>query len=141
MGKEAAARPQPGSARREPRTVTGTVLLVDDEAHIRETGSEFLSQCGYLVRLASSGEEALETYRREGDSIDVVVLDLGMPGIGGHETLKSLLALNPEAKVIIASGYSVGDQVKKALELGATGFVGKPYRLSRLFEMIREVAR
>ena len=117
----------------------GTILLVDDEKHIRETGREFLANRGYEVLMAQDGETALEIYGRQWREIDVVILDLGMPGMGGEKALAGLLDINPRAKVLIASGYSVGHQDVAVMEQGAAGFIGKPYRLSKLLKKIKEL--
>ena len=78
-------------------------------------------------------------YRRQGGRIDLVVMDLGMPGMGGHKALKQILALDAAAKVIIASGYSADAQVKQAQESGAAGYVAKPFRRAQLLATIREL--
>jgi CheY-like chemotaxis protein len=122
--------------------VTGgqeTILLVDDEPALRELGQQTLSEMGYQVLVAGSGEEALETYRRRLGELDLVILDLGMPGMGGQRCLEAILALNPRAKVIIASGYSANGQVKGSLEAGAAAFVPKPYRRLDLLLTVRDV--
>ncbi|KIX15757.1 PAS domain S-box protein [Dethiosulfatarculus sandiegensis] len=116
-----------------------TVLLVDDEEPIRMVSSRVLSLLGYNVHTARSGEEALRIYREYGPKIDVVVMDLGMPGMGGNKALIEILALNPLAKVVIASGYSAEKQVKEALDSGAVGYVPKPYRRADLLQAIRSV--
>ncbi|MBI4798141.1 MAG: PAS domain S-box protein, partial [Desulfarculus sp.] len=81
---------------------TESILLVDDEADLRELGARTLGAMGYQVRTADSGEEALDLYRRMGGQLDLVILDLGMPGMGGHKAMQAILELNPQAKVIIA---------------------------------------
>ena len=88
---------------------------------------------------ASTGEEALEVYSDKSTEIDIIVMDLGMPGIGGHKCLQELLKINPEVKVVIASGYSINGQVKKSMDAGASGYVGKPYQLADLLNTVREV--
>jgi len=117
------------------------VLLVDDEENILEIGRDVLEQFGYMTLTATSGERALEIYENEGDRIALVILDLGMPGMGGHNCLKRLLEIDPEVKVIIASGYSVNGSVKETLDAGAVGFVGKPYKLSDMLNNIKEVLK
>jgi CheY-like chemotaxis protein len=116
-----------------------TVLLVDDERSIREVGRGILESFGYKVYLADSGEQALNIYRENGKSIDLVVLDLGMPGMGGLKCLHELLVLDPAAKVIIASGYSQQYQTQQMLEAGAQAYLAKPYRLQSLLQNVREV--
>jgi PAS domain S-box-containing protein len=115
------------------------ILLVDDEEALRQYGARTLQFKGYRVLTAASGEEALELYRQQDGKPDLVILDLGMPGMGGHKTLKEMLALNPGVKVIIASGYSAAAQVKDSLEAGATGYVAKPFRRSELLGTVRKV--
>ena len=115
-----------------------TILLVDDEDAIREVGREWLSQSGYRVLTASTGEQALEVYREQGD-VDLVVLDMGMPGMGGGKCLEELLKFDPHARVLIASGYAAENRLNQVVAAGAKGFIGKPYRLSDLMNNIREL--
>jgi two-component system cell cycle sensor histidine kinase/response regulator CckA len=116
-----------------------TILLVDDEQALRDLGSRFLSEAGYRTLLAANGEEALEVYRARKDEIDLVIMDLSMPGMGGHKCLQEILAINPQAKVVIASGYSANGQAKVALESGAASYVAKPFRLIDLLVTVRDV--
>ena len=71
------------------------------------------------------------------EEIDLVITDIGMPGMGGHKFLLELIKLNSSVKVIIASGYSINGQVKKTMEAGAKGYVGKPYQIVDLLEKVR----
>ena len=116
-----------------------TIFLVDDEEDILDIGCDILKKYGYTAISADSGERALEVYGREGDRIDLVILDLGMPGMGGHKCLQKLLEIAPEIKVIIASGYSANGRVEKTLKAGASGFIGKPYRLAEMLKKVRGV--
>ncbi|MCB2187445.1 MAG: PAS domain S-box protein [Deltaproteobacteria bacterium] len=116
-----------------------TILLVDDEAPLREIGARVLASLGYRVLTAASGEEAVARYQLEGSDIDLVIMDMGMPGIGGHKALKAILEANPRAKVMIVSGYAAGDQIKEALEAGGSGYVAKPFKLSDLLATVRSV--
>lgn len=116
-----------------------TLLLVDDEEAIRGFGSEVLEGAGYKVILAASGEEALEVYERDGDEVDLVILDLGMPGMGGHKCIKELLALDSGLKVLIASGYSATGKVADTLQQGAAGYIAKPFRRIDLLYTVRQV--
>jgi PAS domain S-box-containing protein len=116
-----------------------TILLVDDENAILDTGNKKLTRYGYHVITAQSGEEAIEIIRNMDSSPDLVVLDLNMPGMGGNKSLEILLEINPGIKVIIASGYSDSDHVKEARDSGAAGFIAKPYQLSDMLKRIREV--
>lgn len=114
-----------------------TLLLVDDEEVILELGKEVLSEFGYTVITASNGEKALSVYRKSQMKIDLVLLDLIMPGMGGKKCLEELLKISPVAKVVIASGYSVNGQIKEALEMGARDFINKPYDINQMLKTIR----
>ena len=114
-----------------------TVLVVDDEEWIRDFASLALKQFGYNSLTAASGEEALDIYRSRQEEIDLVILDIGMPGMGGYKCLQELLLINPTLNILIASGYSIDGQVKKIIENGAAGFMGKPYRLNELLAKVR----
>ena len=116
-----------------------TIIIVDDEPDIIDIGQNTLEQFGYTVLTARNGEEAVEIYTRQGDHIDLVILDLGMPGMGGERCLRELLRMNPAAKVLIASGYAATQTVQSILEAGATGFMAKPYRLEDMLKKVREV--
>ncbi|MBW2170103.1 MAG: response regulator, partial [Deltaproteobacteria bacterium] len=115
------------------------ILLVDDEETILDIVRNMLARSGYTVITAKSGEEAIEVYRAEKEDIDLVILDVNMPGMGGHKCLKELLEIDPEVKVVIATGYTATGKVKETLESGASGFIGKPYRLEEILKKIREV--
>ena len=118
---------------------TETILLVDDEESLRNIAQQYLSEIGYQVRQADSGEMALEIYRRAPGEIDLVILDLGMAGMGGHKCLKEILAINPRAKVLIASGYTTDSQEQQALAAGAAAFVGKPFKMAQLLGIVRNL--
>ena len=116
-----------------------TILLVDDEETLLDIEKDILNRYGYITITAESGESAIEIYKLEKDRIDLVILDIGMPGMGGYKCLQELLKIDPEIKVIIASGYPKDDKVKEMLESGVAEFVGKPYRLTDILEKVREV--
>ncbi|MBI5521115.1 MAG: PAS domain S-box protein [Desulfarculus sp.] len=131
---------EPGLEGQSPELPGGreTILLVDDEEALCAMGARLLAAAGYRVLVAQSGEEALERYWQQGRGIDLFIMDLGMPGMGGHKALKAILALDPLARVVIASGYSATDQVRAALESGAVGYVAKPFRRSDLLGTVRQ---
>ena len=115
------------------------VLLVDDEEAIRGFAEQALVKFGYKVMTASTGEEGLEVYQSKSDKIDLVITDIGMPGMGGHKFLREVIQFNPAAKIIIASGYSINGNVKRSMDEGARGYVGKPFQLADLLNTVREV--
>ncbi len=117
---------------------TETLLLVDDEDAVLTLGAEMLELAGYTVLTAANGREALEVYQSRGDSISLVILDLVMPGISGRRCLEELLKINPNAKVLIASGYAADGPAREARESGAVGFVSKPFDLKRILLAVRK---
>lgn len=118
---------------------TETILLVDDEPIILEVLQEMLTRFGYTTLAAESGEQAIEIFKKRPNGIDLIILDLSMPGMGGHACLKELLKTDPKPRVIIASGYSVNRKAKETLEWGAMGYIPKPYRHTDILMKIREV--
>jgi two-component system, cell cycle sensor histidine kinase and response regulator CckA len=113
-----------------------TILLVDDEPLIRELGRAILGRQGYRVLLAEDGAVGVDVYRRYGDAIDLVLLDLSMPNMSGKEALSELRRLNPNVRVLIASGYSP-DQFDPAELDGVLGYISKPYKPPDLIRSIR----
>jgi PAS domain S-box-containing protein len=128
-------------ARAFERFATGSekVLLVDDEADIRQVGRELLEAMGYEVLLARDGKEAIEIYRQNSGDIDVVLLDMVMPNMGGGETYDRMKEINAEVKVLLSSGYSIDGEAREILERGCDGFIQKPFDLRQLSGKIREV--
>ncbi len=118
---------------------TETVLIVDDEDMIVEIGQEFLKTFGYKVFVARSGKEALQIYKKKQDKIDIVVLDMIMPDMGGGETYDRLKEINPDIKVLLSSGYSIDGEATKILERGCNGFIQKPFNIVDLSKKIREI--
>ncbi|MFO7727982.1 MAG: response regulator [Desulfonatronovibrio sp.] len=116
-----------------------TILVVDDEAEIRELTQEVLEGLDYKVLTVEDGEQAIKIYQEQGGQIHLILLDLNMPGMGGYNCLQKLLQLNPSVKVVIASGYSANGQAGEALSSGARGFVGKPYQMKELAKTVRGV--
>jgi CheY-like chemotaxis protein len=123
------------------RIYTGneTILLVDDEEITMDVGQELLGELGYRVLTARDGQDALAIYRQHLARIDMVVLDMVMPGMGGGQTYDELKKLNPEVKVLLASGYSISGEAARILERGCNAFIQKPFNMKQLSEKIREV--
>jgi PAS domain S-box-containing protein len=116
-----------------------TILLVDDEDFIRDFAEQVLTRSGYTVHTASNGEEALGLYRKMKQHIDLVILDLIMPGMGGAKCLEEIIHTDPDTKVIITSGYSGRGPALEAARAGASGFMDKPYGVRHMLRTIREV--
>ena len=118
---------------------TETVLLVDDEEFVRELGARILTKHGYTVLQAVNGREALDLFKKERSRISLVILDLIMPEMGGTECLKELLKIDPQVNVLVASGFSADASVKETIQMGAKGFVSKPFRVKELLRDVRRV--
>ncbi len=117
-----------------------TILLVDDEETLRDIGRQLLEKFGYQVLTASNAEEAIEIYSDQHAQIHLVILDLVMPGMGGVKCIDELVHLNPEAKIIIASGYFVnGDQKEMSKTAKTKGFIKKPFVLEGMLHEVRRV--
>jgi len=118
---------------------TETILIVDDEEHLRNLVTTILKHHGYQVVTASNGKEALETYNREHEKIALVILDLIMPEMDGKKCLAEILNINLKAKVLIATGHSEGGIILENSLPGARGLVAKPYEIRKLLQSVREV--
>ncbi len=119
----------------------GTILLADDEEFVRSLGQRILEKCGYHVLLAKNGREAVEIYNQKKDEISLVILDLIMPEMDGKQCLHEILKIDPDAKVLLASGYSPDGETNLALESRVKGFVRKPYSVKHLLEAVRDVLK
>jgi diguanylate cyclase (GGDEF)-like protein len=116
-----------------------TVLLVDDEEIIIDIGKKLLNHIGYNVLTAGSGEEAVAVYEKNRDSIEIVLLDMVMPDVGGGGTYDRLRKINPEVKVLLTSGYHVESEVEELLERGCAGFIKKPFEIAQLSQKVGEL--
>ena len=115
-----------------------TILLVDDEPFILDVGVKMLEKMGYTVIKACCGDDAVRVFNNIPKQIDLVILDLIMPDIGGGEVFDRLRAIRPDIKVLLASGYSVGDAAA-IIARGCNGFIQKPFGMEKLSHAVREV--
>ena len=118
---------------------TGTVLLVDDEDIILEVEKELLETLGYVVLTARDGKEAVEVYKKEWGNIDLVLMDMVMPNMGGGEAYDRMKEINPRVKVLLSSGYSIDREAKEILARDCDGFIQKPCTIKELSEKIRGI--
>jgi CheY-like chemotaxis protein len=114
------------------------VLVVDDEPLVRAFAEEGLKGLGYQVYVAENGRQALEIYEQSRGKIDCVLLDLIMPEVGGLETYRRLRNLDPQVRVVFASGYSTGGILRDAPDARSAAFIGKPYTLEGLSIALRK---
>jgi PAS domain S-box-containing protein len=119
-------------------TGRGTILVVDDEPLLRKVAAKLLQKLGYQVLEAPDGETAVALVREKGAQIDLVLLDMIMPGMDGHQTLERLRALNPSLPVLMCSGYSEGENLR--LPAGVS-FLPKPYPLETLSQQVSAALR
>jgi len=120
---------------------SGRILIMDDEAIIRDAAGRILQAAGYDVACAAEGNEAVELYRKAaemGRPFDVVILDLTVSGgAGGKETLEGLLEMDPSVKAIVSSGYSLDPIMVNYRDYGFTGVIAKPYKMRDLSETVK----
>jgi len=113
------------------------ILIVDDEAQLRDIASRMLVALGYNAVAVSSGEAAIEFVKKT--PVDLIVIDMLMgPGMNGRQTYEEIIRIYPNQKAIIASGFSKSDDVKASLQLGAAGFIKKPYSMKQLGLVVKE---
>ncbi len=116
-----------------------TVLLVDDEDMVSDIGKRLLERLGYNVLVAGGGKEAVEMYDKNKDNIELVILDMIMPGMGGGDAFERLKTINPDIKVLLSSGYSMNGQAAQIMALGCKGFIQKPFNLKELSKKVRMI--
>jgi len=116
-----------------------TVLLIEDEDIVAEVGRKMLQRLGYRVLVARSGAEALALYAQHQAEIDLIILDMIMPGMGGGAVFDRLRSINPETPVLLSSGYSLDGQALDILKRGCRGFIQKPFNIEQLKQKISEI--
>ena len=116
-----------------------SILFVDDEDRILDAGKKMLAALGYRVMVAGRGEQAIEVFKEDHGKIDMVILDMIMPGMGGGEVYDRIKAISPNVKVLLSSGYSIKGQAEKILKRGCDGFIQKPFKIKELSKKIREI--
>ncbi len=118
---------------------TGTVLLVDDEEVILEVGQDLLEAMGYRILVARDGKEAVKVYKKNWDKIDIVVMDMVMPNMGGGEAYDRIREINPNVKVLLSSGFSIDGEASEILDRGCDGFIQKPFNMKKLSGKMMEI--
>ncbi|MBW1865611.1 MAG: PAS domain S-box protein, partial [Deltaproteobacteria bacterium] len=116
-----------------------TVLMVDDEEMIVEVGQAMLEKLGYRVVVAKSGEHAVDTITKKGHGIDLVILDLIMPGIDGGKAFDLIREIYPEMPVMLSTGYSLNGQADGIMRRGCNEFIQKPFNISELSQKVRKI--
>lgn len=112
------------------------VLLVDDEPMVAETVGEMLERMGLEVKVTRSGVEALEWFLQQREAVDLVILDMIMPRMGGAEVFRRLKMIAPDVRVVLSSGYSLFGEAQQVMDEGAAGFLQKPYGMKALHQAL-----
>ncbi len=123
------------------QTGTETLLLVDDEPAILKTCKIMLERVGYTVLSAGDGKSALRIFTEHRGRVELVILDIIMPGMNGGEVFDRLKAIDPNVKVLLCSGYSIEGQATTILRRGGNGFLQKPFESEQLYSKIREILK
>jgi two-component system, cell cycle sensor histidine kinase and response regulator CckA len=116
----------------------GTILFVDDEPVILNVGGEILKTLGYKIITAEDGPQAIEKYKLSSENIDLIILDMVMPEMGGGEVFDELKKINPKVKVLLSSGYSLNGQASKIINRGCVGFIQKPFTIHDIAIQLRK---
>lgn len=127
------------SAQEELKLGHESVLLVDDEQRILDVGRTICKALGYTVFTAASGKDALKMYAEKKNDINVVVLDMIMPGMDGLDVFIALKKLNPDIKVLLSTGYAIDENAQEMLRQGCKGYILKPYSVVDFSHKLREV--
>lgn len=120
----------------QPVSGEGLVLIVDDEAIVREIAGEMLGSLGYDVIMAHDGAEAIERFREHDSQIDLVLLDMIMPRLSGRECFLELKTIDPNIKAILSTGYTQEGSAQEILDQGMVGFIQKPYQIGALSKVV-----
>jgi PAS domain S-box-containing protein len=136
-GVGAAPATAPPTATAAPRGGNETILLADDEPMIRQLGRTILERYGYRILLAEDGLEAVQLYERHKNDIALVILDLMMPRLSGHDASQHLLQIDPHVRVLLASGYSA-EHLDQGYHEQIVGFISKPFHPDQLVRAVRD---
>ena len=117
---------------------TETILLIEDEEVLRTLAKSILVLKGYAVLTAEDGLQGVEMYRSHQKEIAVILSDIGLPALGGHDVFRKIRAINPEAKVIFASGFFDPETKSEMFKAGLKDFIQKPYMQDEVLQKIRK---
>ena len=120
-------------------TGSGAILLIDDEGIILDVGKDMLELLGYQVYISQKGAEAISIFEKHKGNIDLILLDMIMPGMGGGEVYDRLKRIDPEVKVLLSSGYSIDGEATEILNRGCQGFIQKPFNIEKLSQKVKNI--
>ena len=116
---------------------SGTVLIIEDEEDVLNVAKAMLEKLGYVVLEARSGLEGIRITRNFEGDIDFVILDIGLPDMGGEKVYPELIRTRPNLRVMVCSGYAVDGPAQEILDKGAQGFIQKPFSMAELSAKLR----
>jgi CheY-like chemotaxis protein len=120
-------------------TMSGTVLVVDDEGIIRDLARSALEASGFRVLEARDGLEAVEIFQSGQETVDLVLLDMTMPRMGGAEAFRRIRDLRPGVRILLTSGYTQKESMESLADLPPDGFLQKPFRIKELVALVRNI--
>jgi len=118
---------------------TETILLVDDEQSVLDAVGNMLKHLGYTIRTAADGKTAVALFEAEYHDIDLIILDMVMPGMGGKEAFQHFKQIDPDAKVLLCSGFTANTKTADFIAEGCLGFIQKPFSFNQLSQKISSV--
>ncbi|MBW2366015.1 MAG: response regulator [Deltaproteobacteria bacterium] len=118
---------------------SGTILVIDDEQMVLDVGKSWLKELGYDVLTAKGGNEGVKIYKKYQEKIDMVILDMIMPGTTGSDTYDSLKEINHDIKVLLSTGHIINGEANEILERGCNGFIQKPFKIDQFSQKISEI--
>ena len=139
LSRDTAVEDTPETPGAAPQGGTETILLADDDPELRGIAARILEISGYTVITAADGGKALSEFESRKDGIDLVLMDMNMPDMGGGTCLKEMLRISPGAKVVMASGYPRDTAAWQRDAPGAAGYIAKPFGKNDLLQKIRQV--
>ena len=116
-----------------------TILLADDETIVLEVSAEILNVLGYNVLTAESGTNALSVFESDKDKIDLVILDMIMPGMTTSEVVNAMQDIKPDVKIILVSGRKIDESTKQMMKNGYDGFIQKPFSIPMLSATLKDI--
>ncbi len=137
LEQDSAAEPE--GERTDVVSGSGVILLVEDEDQVLETTREMLEFLGYTVMIARNGQEAIALFRQKHRAVDLILMDMIMPGISGSEAVDALMAIDPSVRIVLASGYSLNGLAGDIMNRGCRAFIQKPYNLNELSRTVAQV--
>ena len=115
------------------------IHLIEDEESVSIAASKILEWGGNEVTVSKNGLDAVNHYRDSWREIDIVILDLILPEMSGYDTFKEIRSINPQARVLLSSGYTVDGEARELLQMGALDFIKKPYEAAELVNKVAEI--